>query len=773
MAPTYHRSAAQTRRGARSGFPEHDDFEGLPVRQWRQERVNVAPPQPAEATQKNDIWDVELPFGMPKETKLLPTHSQELLRAARSGRLYKRPAPTDDDDENVDIDNIKGDKKESDAAAEGFTVKMWKQTPRNIEGPAESHLAKRHKNTVTLPPKSRLVQIAQGPTVTRATVRRIDAAGNPYEQTITLAEGQQVDGEIISTTVVPAPVAAAEVAAQAAPPAPVRRRPPPPKRKAKGPGRGRKKGKLPLPTTTRPEPTSVEAGDAEVKIEGTPVNGIKIEETGDSANQDSEMADSSQIPSDDDDGDDGDEGEEEGDAGESMAEGDTPGVDTSISQDQDQEMGDAGASEVIRPSSTEEPEERDAGNEEDTAARSRLGSSLAPPTLGSLASMRLEGSPLKNVMIRSPTEPPESRSDVPGVEGSFFPSTAVDDVKTEVTAAAQEFDTQDNSVSAAFLSEVAVEAEPPVADAVDVTTGTIAMDVDTNSEQQQPAESTPSAEAKVEELGAALDLPGLRPDAPTSIFTSTTSTTEGTTTEMITTATETASTLIESSSVPADTPVEEVDVLQEQLPDDAVPTIAEPLLQPPDSPALLPTATTEDEDDGLNLLGSLERELDRQEEVSRAGSAASGAGTGVAAGATTKQESNGGMDTKKDTKAGEEKSLSEPETQGAAGEDGGNTAESDKVGTEATVDVTAIADAAAPPPPPSPSPPATTARDEEKPKEATAGPPVESQEAAKQQEQGQKEDGPASTALSADGDSVPKESEPESVQQGAEPPKQE
>lgn len=485
------------------------------------------------------------------------------------------------------------------------------------------------------------------------------------------------------------------------------------------------------------------------------------------------MADSSQIPSDDDDGDDGDEGEEEGDAGESMAEGDTPGVDTSISQDQDQEMGDAGASEVIRPSSTEEPEERDAGNEEDTAARSRLGSSLAPPTLGSLASMRLEGSPLKNVMIRSPTEPPESRSDVPGVEGSFFPSTAVDDVKTEVTAAAQEFDTQDNSVSAAFLSEVAVEAEPPVADAVDVTTGTIAMDVDTNSEQQQPAESTPSAEAKVEELGAALDLPGLRPDAPTSIFTSTTSTTEGTTTEMITTATETASTLIESSSVPADAPVEEVDVLQEQLPDDAVPTIAEPLLQPPDSPALLPTATTEDEDDGLNLLGSLERELDRQEEVSRAGSAASGAGTGVAAGATTKQESNGGMDTKKDTKAGEEKSLSEPETQGAAGEDGGNTAESDKVGTEATVDVTAIADAAAPPPPPSPSPPATTARDEEKPKEATAGPPVESQEAAKQQEQGQKEDGPASTALSADGDSVPKESEPESVQQGAEPPKQE
>ncbi|KAK3354580.1 hypothetical protein B0H65DRAFT_543894 [Neurospora tetraspora] len=764
MAPTYHRSAAQTRRGARSGFPEHDDFEGLPVRQWRQEWVNVTPPQPAEATQKNDIWDVELPFGMPKETKLLPTHSQELLRAARSGRLYKRPAPTDDDDENADIDNIKGDKKESDAAAEGFTVRTWKQTPRNIEGPAESHLAKRHKNTITLPPKSTLVQIAQGPTVTRATVRRIDAAGNPYEQTITLAEGQHVDGEIISTTVVPAPAAAAEVAAQAAPPPPVRRRPPPPKRKAKGPGRGRKKGKLPLPTTTRPEPTTAEAGNAEVKIEGTPVNGIKQEETGDSANQDSEMADSSQIPSDDDDGDDGDEGEEEaeGDADESMAEGETPGVDTSISQDQDQEMTDTGASEVIRPSSIEEPEERGASNEEDTAARSRLGSSLAPPTLGSLASTRLEGSPLKNVMIRSPTEPPESRSDVPWVDGSFFPSTGVDIVKTEVTSAAEEVDVQGNSASAALLSETVVTTEQSVADAGDAANGITAMDIDTNSEQQQqPAEYTPSVEAKVEDLGAALGLPGLRPDAQPSVFTSTTSTTAEITSETTITATETASALIESSSLPADTTVEEVDVLQEQLSDNAPPTIAEPLLQPPDSPALLPTATTEDEDDGLNLLGSLERELDRQEEVSRADSAASGAGGGAA----TERESNGGVDNKKDTNASEEKPLSEPETQGAAVEKGGNTAKSGDVVAEATVDATA--DAAAPPPP------ATTAGDEEKPKEAAVGIPAESQEGAKQQEEGQKEEGFVSTALGADGDSGTKESESESAQQVVEPSNQE
>ncbi|KAI0391725.1 hypothetical protein F5Y17DRAFT_397055 [Xylariaceae sp. FL0594] len=45
MAPGF-RQNTQTRRGNRSGYVEHDDFEGLPVRQWRQERVNIRPPPP-------------------------------------------------------------------------------------------------------------------------------------------------------------------------------------------------------------------------------------------------------------------------------------------------------------------------------------------------------------------------------------------------------------------------------------------------------------------------------------------------------------------------------------------------------------------------------------------------------------------------------------------------------------------------------------------------------------------------------------------------------
>lgn len=238
------------------------------MRQWRQEWVNVASAPPTESSTQNDIWDRELFYGMPKDAPLLPPHSQELLRLARSGRLYKRPATADDDDIENDGLDAKGDKKDSEPGVEGFTVKTWKQMPGNADGPTVSHLAKRHKNTVTLPSKAVLAQIT-GPTATRHKVRRIDAAGNPYEQTVTVADGQKVDGEIISTTIVPLHPNNPELAVQ--PQAtPVRRRPPPPKRKAKGPGRGRKKGRLPLAAGAAPAPAQQplpEGGVPAVKTE--------------------------------------------------------------------------------------------------------------------------------------------------------------------------------------------------------------------------------------------------------------------------------------------------------------------------------------------------------------------------------------------------------------------------------------------------------------------------------------------------------------------------
>ncbi|MBE3046437.1 hypothetical protein IMZ48_28680, partial [Candidatus Bathyarchaeota archaeon] len=79
-----------------------------------------------------------------------------------------------------------------------------------------THLAKRRKGTVTIASKT-VVAPPGGDTVTRATVRRVDAAGNPYTQEVTLVAGQSVEGEIISTRVVAAPEAAQPPAQTPAP----------------------------------------------------------------------------------------------------------------------------------------------------------------------------------------------------------------------------------------------------------------------------------------------------------------------------------------------------------------------------------------------------------------------------------------------------------------------------------------------------------------------------------------------------------------------------
>lgn len=189
---------------------------------------------------------------MPKDSNLLPPHTQELLRAARSGRLYDAPLPVED--EEVESETVlpdKADKKnEDDGASKKFSIKTWKQVPKNVEATTTSYLASRRKGTVTIASKTVPDRVG-GPTVTRATVKRIDAAGNPYTEEVTLAEGQHVDGEIISTRV----ESAAQINNNAAPainPA-VRRRPPPPKRKSKaGPGRGKKKVKLAPPGAEQP-----------------------------------------------------------------------------------------------------------------------------------------------------------------------------------------------------------------------------------------------------------------------------------------------------------------------------------------------------------------------------------------------------------------------------------------------------------------------------------------------------------------------------------------
>ena len=187
---------------------------------------------------------------MPTDSHLLPPHSQAILRAARSGTLYKRLL-SEDDDGDVDalVDN-KPDKKEEDPTADTYLVRTWRQVPRNTEHDSISHLAKRRKGIITLPSKYAATATAApaGPTVTRAIVRRIDAAGNPYTQEVTLVDGEQVDGEIISTTVVVDPHSGG---AGVSPHSTPNRRRPQSYKKKRGPGRGRKK-KLLMPENTRP-----------------------------------------------------------------------------------------------------------------------------------------------------------------------------------------------------------------------------------------------------------------------------------------------------------------------------------------------------------------------------------------------------------------------------------------------------------------------------------------------------------------------------------------
>jgi hypothetical protein len=235
------------------------DILGLPVRQWRQDWTTVAPPEPQEQPHHNDVWDIELLHGMPRDSNLLPQHTQELLRAARSGRLYKRPPPLEEDDAELETAlPEKGEKKEDDASSKGFTVKLWKQISRNVEASTVSHLAKRRKGTVTIASKT-IQERVPTQTVTRATVRRVDAAGNPYTEDVTLVEGQKVDGEILSTRV---EAVAGQGAGAPVLPQPPRRRIPPPKRKKAGPGRGRKKMKLPLPGGPAQPAAPANGGDA-------------------------------------------------------------------------------------------------------------------------------------------------------------------------------------------------------------------------------------------------------------------------------------------------------------------------------------------------------------------------------------------------------------------------------------------------------------------------------------------------------------------------------
>ncbi|KAM0129926.1 hypothetical protein ACHAO1_008178 [Botrytis cinerea] len=291
------------RRQNRTGYVDHDILEGIPVRQWRREFVTVAPPPPQESNaSQNDIWAKELPWGMPKDSHLLPQHSQDLLRAARSGKIYKRPTPMDEEEQDLEaILGDKPDKKEEETRDSGFTARAWKQIPGHQNASDMDFLAKRRKGLGSAIPKP-----APVPTVVQTTVRRTDAAGNEYLEKVIVPHGQAVVGDVVSQTTIPDPSAIEGT--------PFRRKGPVGKKGKRGPGRGRKKI---LPTST-PNVTSEplgQNGDAANSHLGA--DGIKIEGEGGATpakNLDTEMIDDSNPASDDDNGDEGDQGDDDDDS---------------------------------------------------------------------------------------------------------------------------------------------------------------------------------------------------------------------------------------------------------------------------------------------------------------------------------------------------------------------------------------------------------------------------------------------------------------------------
>ncbi|KAH8721880.1 hypothetical protein BGZ61DRAFT_447584 [Ilyonectria robusta] len=416
--------APGTRRANRSGYADHDDFEGLPVRQWRHDWVNVAPPPQQEQQQQNDIWSIDVIHGMPKDSHLLPTHSQELLLAARSGRLYKRPAPVEEEEADPEAIPEKPEKKEEDDSAKGYSIKLWKQIPRNVEAPAVSHLAKRRKNTVTIASKT----IEDKPTVTRVTVRKVDVAA----------------------------------------PQNARKRPNPPKRKSRaGPGRGKKRGRIPLLGAGQPVAAAVPingaAAPAAVKPEPTGDNGIK-QESEDNANHDSEMADGDDDDddNDDDEGEDGNENEDGDEGAETPAESTQHGsTNGDGDKAQDHEMADAVP--AVETSSFDPPDVEMGGNEvpsEPQAPPNPLSLAPPPPPLNLTPSMsKLEGSPLKNVIMPSPTT--EVPPDV-SLDNTFTTEPVVENVKApEATPIVEPVTTEPPSAAAEEAPETTPDAIAP------------------------------------------------------------------------------------------------------------------------------------------------------------------------------------------------------------------------------------------------------------------------------------------------------------------------
>ncbi|KAF2641713.1 hypothetical protein P280DRAFT_468266 [Massarina eburnea CBS 473.64] len=285
MAPFRNRD--RSNRSGR-GQVEHNVLEGLPINQYREVEITVGNVSTESKQLDKDAWP-EPP--MPRDSHLLPEHSQQILRAARSGRVYKPPAPPEEDLENGDEEH------EHKVEPQGFAVKKWVKVARHLEEPEPEYLAKRRKG---LPSQYAVGEVsAQPPAMRETKVKKTDAEGNVIVYKALVPEGQAVEGEVQEMdVVVEAPVVAAPgtvvegvgvvnaegvvVANDIMQQTPPRRRPPPPKKKRKsGPGRGKKKVVFVEGATEQGTPASGVGGDALAIPRVKPEGSVEPSESGD------------------------------------------------------------------------------------------------------------------------------------------------------------------------------------------------------------------------------------------------------------------------------------------------------------------------------------------------------------------------------------------------------------------------------------------------------------------------------------------------------------
>ncbi|TID17011.1 hypothetical protein E2P81_ATG09570 [Venturia nashicola] len=407
MAPLRNRS------NRTQGEDDASVMKGLPVRQWRQTETLIGPPPETQTQFGKQRWP-EWP--MPRDSHQLPEVSQQLLRAARAGRIYRPPTPVHDEDEK----DIPPDEEEVKEVQTGFIAKKWSVLPRHLEEPEREHLAKRRKGLPATLSGGALGPFASQTAFRKTKVRKFDAEGIAHIYEVLAPEGQKIEGEIIEEdeTLKSAPIETAVapgtvvegvgvvnaegvvVATDLLQPTPTRKKPPPPRRKPKrGPGRGKKK-------VTFPDSGSAGIGatSSMSNAPGTAAADAASESAVPSTQGDTPMPDA-QDGEDDDSGSDGEEGDEDGREEGELSQ--TPEPDGAEKQTLDT---DAHASELPAINSTPPPSKSDATVPRDLSSSPELplatktSPSVPTSTTGAVESDAAMEAPPATSELTQPTE---------------------------------------------------------------------------------------------------------------------------------------------------------------------------------------------------------------------------------------------------------------------------------------------------------------------------------------------------------------------------------